>query len=210
MENTIRVLIADEDKEFCAMLRETFCIDERMEIIGTYGDGNGLAQRILQDAPDVVLMDLVLPGVDGLTVLHELNEAEPAKMPVIFVVSSFASQETTEECNALGVSFYLRKPVDLQALAQRVCRYGGQRNYVRSAAVRIPNEELEIEMRDGYHPSNRCTGTYQRISVFARSNYYDHSRHGGNQCDYKGIIPDCREKIQNNILPCGTRHSPCD
>ena len=41
MENTIRVLIADEDKEFCAMLRETFCIDERMEIIGTYGDGNG-------------------------------------------------------------------------------------------------------------------------------------------------------------------------
>ena len=147
MENTIRVLIADEDKEFCAMLRETFCIDERMEIIGTYGDGNGLAQRILQDAPDVVLMDLVLPGVDGLTVLHELNEAEPAKMPVIFVVSSFASQETTEECNALGVSFYLRKPVDLQALAQRVCRYGGQRNYVRSAAVRIPNEELEIEMR---------------------------------------------------------------
>ena len=78
MENTIRVLIADEDKEFCAMLRETFCIDERMEIIGTYGDGNGLAQRILQDAPDVVLMDLVLPGVDGLTVLHELNEAEPA------------------------------------------------------------------------------------------------------------------------------------
>ena len=147
MENTIRVLIADEDKEFCAMLRETFCIDERMEIIVTYGYGNGLAQRILQDAPDVVLMDLVLPGVDGLTVLHELNEAEPAKMPVIFVVSSFASQETTEECNALGVSFYLRKPVDLQALAQRVCRYGGQRNYVRSAAVRIPNEELEIEMR---------------------------------------------------------------
>ena len=106
MENTIRVLIADEDKEFCAMLRETFCIDERMEIIGTYGDGNGLAQRILQDAPDVVLMDLVLPGVDGLTVLHELNEAEPAKMPVIFVVSSFASQETTEECNALGVSWH--------------------------------------------------------------------------------------------------------
>ena len=66
---------------------------------------------------------------------------------VTSISRSFASQETTEECNALGVSFYLRKPVDLQALAQRVCRYGGQRNYVRSAAVRIPNEELEIEMR---------------------------------------------------------------
>lgn len=147
MENRIRVLIADEDKEFRAVLRETLCADERIEVIGTYGDGNGLVQRIIQDAPDVVLMDLILPGADGLLVLRELNEAAPAKMPVIFVLSSFASQATMQECNALGVSFYLRKPVELHALVQRVCRYGGQRGYMRTAAVRVPNEELEIEMR---------------------------------------------------------------
>jgi len=147
MENRIRVLIADEDKEFRAVLRETLCADERMEVIGTYADGNGLVQHIVEDAPDVVLMDLILPGVDGLLVLRELNDASPAKMPVIFVLSSFASQETMEECNALGVSFYLRKPIELHALVQRVCRYGGQRGYLRTAAVRVPNEELEIEMR---------------------------------------------------------------
>lgn len=83
MENRIRVLIADEDKEFRAVLRETLCADERIEIIGAYGDGNGLVQHILEDAPDVVLMDLILPGVDGLTILHELNEAAPARMPAI-------------------------------------------------------------------------------------------------------------------------------
>ncbi len=147
MENRIRVLIADEDAEFRKLLEETLCADNRVEIIGSYAGGKGLCQRIQEGAPDVLLLDLMLPGVDGLTVLHELSDAAPAKMPVIFVISGFASQETTAECNALGVSFYLRKPIELQALVQRVCRYGGQRNFSRTPAVRMPDEDLEIEMR---------------------------------------------------------------
>lgn len=147
MENRIRVLIADEDTEFRKLLAETLCRDNHIEIVGSFAEGKGLTQRILDSAPDVLLIDIILPGVDGLTVLRELNDAAPAKMPIIFVLSGFASQETTAECNALNVSFYLRKPVDLQALAQRVCRYGGQRNFSRTTAVRIPNEDLEIEMR---------------------------------------------------------------
>ncbi len=147
MENRIRVLIADEDAEFRKLLDETLTRDNRVEIVGSFADGNGLARQILDCAPDVLLLDPMLPGVDGLTVLHELNDATPAKMPVIFVLSGFASQEMTAECNALGVSFYLRKPVDLQALAQRVSRYGAQRNFSRTSAVRMPDADTEIEMR---------------------------------------------------------------
>ena len=143
----IKVLLADDQELIRESLGFVLGAQGDIAVVGMAKNGREAIELVRSEKPDVVLMDLVLPGVDGLTVLHELNEAEPAKMPVIFVVSSFASQETTEECNALGVSFYLRKPVDLQALAQRVCRYGGQRNYVRSAAVRVPNEELEIEMR---------------------------------------------------------------
>lgn len=147
MENRIRVLIADEDTEFRKILAETLSRDNHMEIVGSFGEGKGLIQHILDSMPDVLLIDLMLPGVDGLTILHELNDTAPAKMPVIFVLSGFASQETTAECNALGVSFYLRKPVDMQALVQRVSRYGGQRNFTRTPAVRMPDEDLEIEMR---------------------------------------------------------------
>lgn len=147
MENRIRVLVVDEDAEFRKLLDETLTRDNRVEIVGSFAEGKGLVQHILDNAPDVLLLDPMLPGVDGLTVLHELNDAAPAKMPVIFVLSGFASQEMTAECNALGVSFYLRKPVDLQALAQRISRYGGQRNFSRTPAVRMPDEDLEIEMR---------------------------------------------------------------
>ena len=148
MENRIRVLIADEDKEFRRVLSETLSTGNQIEIAGSFGDGKGLVQKILDAAPDVLLIDLMLPGVDGLTVLHGLNDAAPARMPVIFVLSSFASQETTAECNALGVSFYLRKPVDLQSLTERVLKYGVQRRtFGKTPAVRVPDTSLEIEMR---------------------------------------------------------------
>ena len=147
MENRIRVLIADEDTEFRKILAEALNADNRIEIVGSYASGKELVQRITESAPDVLLIDLMLPEVDGLSVLYELNEQSPAKLPVIFVLSAFASQETTAECNTLGVSFYLRKPVDLRSLTQRIGRYGVQRSFVRTPAVRVPNEDLEIEMR---------------------------------------------------------------
>ena len=70
------------------------------------------------------------------------------KMPMVVVVSGFASAETTAACSELGVSFYLRKPVDLQSLTERVLKYGGQRRtFGKTPAVRVPDTSLEIEMR---------------------------------------------------------------
>ena len=93
-------------------------------------------------------MDLMLPDVDGLAVLREVSERMQGKIPMVVVVSGFASAETTAACSELGVSFYLRKPVDLQSLTERVLKYGGQRRtFGKTPAVRVPDTSLEIEMR---------------------------------------------------------------
>ena len=147
MEHTIRVLIADDDREFRDILAEHLTEGTRAAVIGSCGTGTGLADQICEQAPDVVVMDLMLPDVDGLAVLREVSERMQGKMPMVVVVSGFASAETTAACSERGVSFYLRKPVDLQALAQRITRYGGQRSFTRTPAVRMPDEDLEIEMR---------------------------------------------------------------
>lgn len=145
MDNKIRVLVADDDKEFrdmlCGCLR-----DNRIEVVGAYGTGTGLVDRIKEKKPDVLIEDVILSGVDGISVLRELSEGE--QMPMVIIVSAFASPETMAACSDLGVSFYLRKPVDLQSIAERVRRYGGQkRGFGRTAAVRAPDPDLEIEMR---------------------------------------------------------------
>lgn len=148
MENKIRVLIADDDREFRDILTEYLTASERIEIVGSYGTGTDLADNICKNAPDVVILDLMLANVDGITVLRRVNEQMQGKMPVVFVVSGFASAETTAACSDLGVSFYLRKPLDLQMLVDRVRQYGGQkRSFIKTGALRMPDQELEIEMR---------------------------------------------------------------
>ena len=148
MEHTIRVLIADDDREFRDILAEHLTEGTRAAVIGSCGTGTGLADQICEQAPDVVVMDLMLPDVDGLAVLREVSERMQGKMPMVVVVSGFASAETTAACSELGVSFYLRKPVDLQSLTERVLKYGGQRRtFGKTPAVRVPDASLEIEMR---------------------------------------------------------------
>jgi two-component system response regulator (stage 0 sporulation protein A) len=141
-------MIADDDREFREILTDHLMEDKRMEVIGAYGTGKGLTEAICKEEPDVVVMDLMLPDVDGLTVLRKVTEQMQGKCPTILVISAFASAETTAACNELGVSFYLRKPIDLQSLNERIVKYGGQKRlFGKTNAVRVPDGNLEIEMR---------------------------------------------------------------
>lgn len=79
---------------------------------------------ILQEQPDTLLIDLMLPGGNALSVLKELKALPAEQCPVIFVISSFASSHTVAECDRLGVSFFLRKPIDLSSLVELIARYG--------------------------------------------------------------------------------------
>ena len=146
MELKIKVLIADDDKGFRSALEQELANDIKLDILGSYGSGRQLRDGIRELAPDVVIMDLTLPDVYGLTLLQELKENPPEKMPTIFVVTGFASTEVAAECSALGVSFMMRKPVDLKSLHERVKQYGSSR---RSAVngVRLSDEGVEIEMK---------------------------------------------------------------
>lgn len=146
METKKRVLIADEDNEFCERLEKSLR-QAQVEVIGTYRTGAGLIREICESRPDFVVMDLLLPEMDGLAVLRGLNERMSGKMPTILVVSAFASQETTAVCSDLGVSFYFRKPVDTDALAQRIRQYAGVSRAWNIGETDLNNQTRAIEMR---------------------------------------------------------------
>lgn len=146
MELKIKVLIADDDRGFRQALEEELADDARIEVLGSYGSGRQLEDGIRTLEPDVVVMDLTLPDVYGLSLLQELKEQPPEKMPTIFVVTGFVSTEVAAECSVLGVSFMMRKPVQLQALHARIKQYGGgQRSIING--VRISDDGVEIEMK---------------------------------------------------------------
>ena len=119
-----QVMIASEDSTFSQRLCAALALSDGLSIAGVHTSGAGLMDAIRQKHPDVLLIDLILPGVNTLTILNELSQLPASQQPAIYVLSSFASSETVAECDRLGVSFFLRKPVDIPSLIDLISRYG--------------------------------------------------------------------------------------
>ena len=112
------VLLADANEEFRAMVRRIIEESEEFAVAGAVGDGAEALRLAQQEAPDLVLMDVLLPGVDGFGVLKQLRELE--KMPRVILISAFCSDSVVSEAVELGASYFMFKPVERDALLDRM------------------------------------------------------------------------------------------
>ena len=123
METKIRILLADANPDFAALLADTLAAERDMELIGAAADGPEALNQLQSLKPDLLLLDLVLPKLDGLEVLRRLPETG-CKCPVI-VLSGFMNSQVVADCAALGAAYFMPKPCDTAALMERVRQIGG-------------------------------------------------------------------------------------
>ena len=113
------VLLADANEEFrtalCAAIEET----EEFTVVGSTGGGLEALQLIEQEEPDLVLMDVVLPGLDGLGVIRRVQE-RCRRQPRVILLSAFCGDRVLAEAGELGVSYFLPKPYEMEALLERM------------------------------------------------------------------------------------------
>ena len=114
-KSRIRVLLVDDHQVVRRGLRTFLEIQDDIEVVGEAGDGaEGVAQAETL-RPDVVLMDIKMPGTDGIEALRKLRElANPAR---VLIVTSFTEQRTVVPALRAGASGYVYKDVDPDALA---------------------------------------------------------------------------------------------
>lgn len=117
MENRMRVLLADSSEEFRILLKQHIEATGEFEIAGSTGDGEEALRLLRQEHPDLLVMDVVLPGLDGFGLLRQLA---PEEMPKTIVVSAFCSQRTVAEAMELGVYFFLPKPCNEESLLEHM------------------------------------------------------------------------------------------
>ncbi|MCD8356830.1 MAG: response regulator [Clostridia bacterium] len=141
-----QMIIASEDSTFSQLLCAAIPPSSGLSVIGIYTSGIGLMDAIRCKKPDVLLIDLMLPGINTLTILNELNQLPSENRPAVYVLSAFASPETVAECDRLGVCFFLRKPIETAALIDLVSRYGSSSRYV-SLRANIHPTQHDISMR---------------------------------------------------------------
>ncbi|GGP70980.1 MULTISPECIES: response regulator transcription factor [Streptomyces] len=114
-DKIIRVLLVDDHQVVRRGLRTFLEIQEDIEVVGEASDGAEGVDRAEELRPDVVLMDIKMPGTDGIEALRRLRELDnPAK---VLIVTSFTEQRTVVPALRAGASGYVYKDVDPDALA---------------------------------------------------------------------------------------------
>ena len=115
MEVISKILLADSSDEFRLLLRHALEETGEFHVVGDTGDGDEAWELIQQTSPDVVVMDVILPGLDGVSLLQRM----PKNVKTI-VLSAFCSQNTVQEVMRLGAWYFIPKPAHLDSLLERI------------------------------------------------------------------------------------------
>jgi len=119
MNEKIKVLVVDDNPSFCFLASEELKI-RNFEVVGTVGDGHTALQYILDETPDVVVLDLILSGINGIGVMSSVAESNLAKKPAFIISTVMSNEYSFKECSKWGASYYLVKPYDFDILALRI------------------------------------------------------------------------------------------
>ena len=120
MKEKISVLIADDNQDFAYTLSNYINDQEDMEVIGIAKDGNEALNLISTIKPEIVLLDVIMPHLDGLGVLEKLNKNANPDQPTIIMLSAVGQDKITQRAISLGAEYYVVKPFDIELLIKRI------------------------------------------------------------------------------------------
>lgn len=116
----INVLIADDNKEFCNILNDYLLNQRDMVVVGVAKDGLEALDMIEAKKPDLVILDIIMPHLDGLGVLEKLMLSESEYKPRVIVLSAVGQERITQRSIALGADYYVVKPFDMDVFVKRI------------------------------------------------------------------------------------------
>jgi two-component system response regulator (stage 0 sporulation protein A) len=115
-----RVLVVENNKDLCEVIEAMLKEEDDIELAGTAYDGIQALEMIPKTQPDVILLDIIMPYLDGLEVLARLDETGVEERPKIVMLSAFEEEEMVRRCARLGADYYLLKPFDRDNLINRI------------------------------------------------------------------------------------------
>jgi two-component system response regulator (stage 0 sporulation protein A) len=121
MKKLIKILIADDNQDMSALLNEFLSNDPELLVVGVAKNGYETLEILKQKKPDVLLLDIIMPELDGLGVLDSIKNMEDR--PVIIVYSAISHDKVTNTAITLGADYYMVKGIDLKQIKKRIKSY---------------------------------------------------------------------------------------
>lgn len=117
-----KVLLVDDEREFVQTLSERLLIRDMGSAVAY--DGESALSLVEEDEPEVMILDLKMPGIDGIEVLRRVKETNP-EIEVI-ILTGHGSEADKKVCMELGAFAYLHKPVDIDMLSETLKKANGK------------------------------------------------------------------------------------
>jgi two-component system response regulator (stage 0 sporulation protein A) len=180
--NKIEVLLADDNREFTNLLSEYIAEQNDMVVTGIAYNGEEVIQ-LLEDArrmPDVLILDIIMPHLDGLGVLERLRELNPSPMPKIIMLTAFGQENITQKAVQLGASYYILKPFDMEILANRIRQLVVNNNVITpttyNSSSAISTKSNVVPIAKGKNLDANITSIIHEIGVPAHIKGYQYLR----------------------------------
>ena len=146
----IRVMIADDNKEFCELVQEYVEEQDDMQLVSVAYNGMEVLEKIDTALPDVLVLDIIMPHLDGLGVLEKLVERPVDKRPKVIMLTAFGQESITQRVVDLGADYYILKPFNLDVLINRIRQLAGS-GYVPKRTIQVKAKSLDVEVTNIIH-----------------------------------------------------------
>ena len=122
----LSIAIADDNRQTLNLLGEILEKEDGIHVVGKADNGEDAYNMIVRTNPDIVLMDVIMPRLDGISVMEKIkNNTQMKNHPSFIMVTAASSQDVTEDAFRLGANYYIMKPFNRDVILdkiRRVCR----------------------------------------------------------------------------------------
>ena len=179
MKKPIRILIADDNRNFIEVLKLYIQSQADMELVGVAYHGKEALELFYHVSPDVIVLDIIMPHLDGLGVLEKLQHKEPR--PHVIILSAFGQESITQRAVNLGADYFILKPFDLETLGKRIRQLYGDNSFISTPGYSLNESSFAQEVNVPYRTSIKnvdieATQMIQQAGVPAHVKGYQYLR----------------------------------
>ena len=143
MEQKIKLYIADNSELKDTLIKE-LKTNEKIELVGSTNNGEVALKEITESCPNVLLLDIVLPSIDGFVLIEKIKSALGAKCPKIIVASALAHEGFVTKALSMGASFYINKPCLADVVLSRI----EEVNKMSNNAQEVRDDKIKVRAID--------------------------------------------------------------
>jgi len=151
--NEYRLMVVDSDAEYANRIAGFLSGNAGFRLVGFASDGAAALRMFKRAKPDIILIDLLLPGMDGISVLKEIRRMKES--PVVICISEAYTSFSIELARRNGVSYYIYKPIEPDSLAQvmtECCSMASERRKIKQVREEISRSgELSLRIHNLLH-----------------------------------------------------------